>query len=123
MTKKRFSWTLSNSFATLLLILGIGLTLWALVTSFGTTLSVDAVVTAAGLWIVGVIFLHPAPLSVLAPVIGLTSLAAGYASYFSSPRSWLGALVAVVVTAIIVSYGFSLRKTIRQRHSRWYENK
>ncbi|WP_225422757.1 hypothetical protein [Lactiplantibacillus garii] len=119
MTKKRF-WTLSNSFATLLLIVGTVVALWALATSFGTITSVDAVVTAAGLWLVGVIFLHPAPISVLIPVIGLVSLGAGYASYYSSPHSLLGALIAVVITALIVSYGLSLRKTIRQRHSKWY---
>lgn len=121
MTKKRFAWNLSNSFATLLLGLGVLLALWALITSFGTITSVDAIVTAAGLGIVGIIFLHPAPVSILAPVIGCVSLAAGYASYFSSPHSWIGAGIAVILTAVIVSYGFSLRKAIRQRHSHWFE--
>lgn len=120
MTNNRFSWTLSNLFATLLLGLGVIVTLVALIISFGTMTSVEAVVTAAGLWIVGVIFLHPAPVAILIPVIGLVSLAAGYASYFSSPHSWLGAMIAVIITAVIVSYGLSLRKTIRNRHSKWY---
>lgn len=120
MMKTRFSWTLSNCFAILLLLLGVILTSWALITSFGTRISVDAVVTAAGLWIVGVIFLHPAPISILIPAIALVSLGAGYASYYSSPHSWLGAIVAVLITGAILSYGLSLRKTIRQRHSHWY---
>ncbi|WP_338208038.1 hypothetical protein [Lactiplantibacillus paraxiangfangensis] len=121
MTKKHFSWTLSNSFAALLLVVGAIVALWALITNFGTTVSVDAVVTAAGLWIVGLIFLHPAPINILIPVIIFVSVGAGYAGYFSSPHSWLGAAVATLLTALIVSYGFSLRKTIRQRHSNWYQ--
>jgi len=118
MTKKRFEWTLSNLFATLLLIVGLGLILWLLITSFGTRLSVEAAVTAGVLLLAGLAFLHPTPFSVLAPMIGLISLSAGYATYFST-HSGLSALVAVAIMVGILSYGFNLRQALRRRHSQW----
>jgi uncharacterized membrane protein HdeD (DUF308 family) len=118
MTKKRFEWTLSNLFATLLLIVGIGLLLWLLITSFGTRLSVEAAVTAGVLLLAGLIFLHPTPVTILAPMIGIISLSAGYATYFSA-HSWFSALVAVIIMVAILSYGFNLRQALRRRHSSW----
>lgn len=120
MTNKPFTWSWLNLFALLLLIIGIGLAAVTLITSFGSAVSVDTVVTAAVLLLAGVVFLHPAPLAILAPVIALVSLGAGYASYYSTPHSWLVAILATIITAAIAGYGFSLRKTIRQRHSQWY---
>lgn len=120
MMKKHIDWTLSNLFAALLLILGLGLLLVAVITSFGTKISIDAVITAAVLLLAGIIYLHPAPFSILAPTIGIVSLSAGYVSYFSSPHQWWLAILATLVMAALLSYGFSLRKTLRQRHSSWY---
>ena len=118
MTKKRFDWTLSNLFAALLLVVGIGLLLWLLITSFGTRLSVEAAVTAGVLLLAGLVFLHPTPVTILAPMIGLISLSAGYATYFSA-HSWFSALVAIVMMVAILSYGFNLRQALRRRHSSW----
>ncbi|MFB9769632.1 hypothetical protein [Lactiplantibacillus modestisalitolerans] len=120
MTNKRFFWTLSNCFALLLFIIGSLLALGGLWLSFGSSISVDAVIAAAVLWIAAVIFLHPAPVFLLVPVIIAVSLGAGYASYYSSPHSWLGALIAVILTGAITSYGLSIRKAIRRRHSNWF---
>jgi len=121
MTKKPFTWTLNNLFAALLLLVGSGLAVTTLIVSFGSRLSVDAIVTAAILGLVALIFLHPAPLMILAPVILLISIGSGYATYFStSPHSWLMTALAIIITASIVSYGLRLRQTIRKRHSRWY---
>lgn len=118
--KKSFNWTLSNLFAALLLVLGLGLLIVAVLMSFGTHISVEAVATALILLLVGLIFLHPAPLTILAPAIGLISLSAGYATYFSTQHSWIASLLAVLIVAVIVSYGFSLRRTLKRRHSQWY---
>lgn len=118
--KKSFTWTLSNLFATLLLVLGVGLLLVALLMSFGTRIGVEAAATALVLMLVGLIFLHPVPIKVLAPMIGIISLSAGYATYFSAQHSWLAAGLAVLIVAAIVSYGFSLRRTLKRRHSQWY---
>ena len=118
---KRITWTLSNGFATLLLVVGTLLALLTLITSFGTAISVDAMVTAAVLCLAGVVFLHPAPAKILLPIVGLASLSIGYATYFSTAGSWLYATLATIITAVIISYGFSLRKTIRQHHSHWYD--
>jgi len=121
MTKKPFTWTLNNLFAALLLLVGSGLAVTTLIVSFGSRLSVDAIVTAAILGLVALIFLHPAPLMILAPVILLISIGSGYATYFStSTHPWLMTALAVIITASIVSYGLRLRQTIRKRHSRWY---
>ena len=120
MMKKSFSWTLSNGFAALLLTVGTVLAIITLSISFGTSISVDAMVTAAVLWLAGAVFLHPTPAKILLPIIVFTSLSLGYATFFSTAGSWLLAVLATLITAAITSYGFSLRKTIRQRHSRWY---
>jgi len=118
--KKSFTWTLSNLFATLLLVLGVGLLLVALLMSFDTRIGVEGAVTALVLLLVGLVFMHPVPLKILAPMIGIISLSAGYATYFSSQHSWLASILAVLITAGIVSYGFSLRRTLKRRHSQWY---
>ena len=121
MMKKAFTWSLSNGFATLLLTVGTVLAIVTLSISFGSPISVDTMVTAAALWLAGVVFLHPAPAKILIQVIVLASLSLGYATYFSTAGSWLLAVLAAIITASIVSYGFSLRKTIRQHHSHWYD--
>lgn len=121
MMKKTFTWSVSNGFAVLLLTVGTILAITTLGISFGSPISVDAMVTAAALWLAGVVFLHPAPVRILIPVITLVSLSLGYATYFSTSGSWLLAILATIITAGIISYGFSLRKTIRQHHSHWYD--
>ncbi|WP_048000908.1 hypothetical protein [Lactiplantibacillus herbarum] len=121
MAKKSFSWTLNNLFAALLLLVGSGLTVTALTISFGSWISVEAIVTAAILGLVALIFLHPAPISALVPITILISLGIGYATYFSTTsHTWLMTSLAVIITASIIGYGLRLRQTIRQRHSRWY---
>ncbi|MFC6182508.1 hypothetical protein [Lactiplantibacillus daowaiensis] len=118
MTSK-FTWTLSHLFATLLLIIGSGLLLWTLSTNFGTHLSVDATVTAGMLGLAGLVFLHPIPFNILAPAIGIISLTLGYATFYSTAHSWLSASIAVIVMVAILSYGFNLRRALRQRHNQW----
>ncbi|VDG31695.1 hypothetical protein [Lactobacillus sp. CBA3605] [Lactiplantibacillus mudanjiangensis] len=113
-------WTLNRYFATSLLVIGSGLILWALLTSFGTLLSVEATVTAGVLGIAALAFLQPAPLSVLAPTIAIISLSAGYATFFSTNTvAWGSAILAIVMMAGILSYGFNLRQALRRRHSQW----
>ncbi|MFC6201006.1 hypothetical protein ACFP1L_03725 [Lactiplantibacillus nangangensis] len=118
--KRPFNWTLSQLFASLSLILGLGLLIVALLISFGTSVSVEATVTALVLMLISLIFLHPVPLKILAPMIGLISLSAGYATYFSTQHSWLASVLAVVIVAGLISYGFSLRRSLKRRHSQWY---
>ncbi|BDZ29802.1 hypothetical protein RA086_01320 [Lactiplantibacillus sp. WILCCON 0030] len=118
--KKTFVWTLSNLFATLLLVLGLGLLIVALIISFGSRLGIEATVTALVLMLAGLVYLHPVPFKILVPMIGIISLGAGYATYFSAQQSWLASILAVLIVAAIISYGFSLRRTMKRRHSQWF---
>ncbi|AVK61732.1 hypothetical protein C5Z25_08050 [Lactobacillus sp. CBA3605] len=121
MAKQPFHWSISNLFATVLLVVGAGLLVIALLTQFGTRLSVEATVTAAILFLAGLIFFKPTPFWLLISTISLISLCTGYAAYFSTPYTWLGAIIATVVMAGIVSYGFNLGQVMKRRRSRWYQ--